>query len=122
MFNKELKKTTIGDFPFVDLEDVNTITFNIILAKDGKMNAIIDFGYIDMDDDDYPLEYGLSLRTTIFEKNLVDVAKKVKMFLDLGMFENLIFLPESVCMDNNGEMKYEFSWDDYLVSDNVMIN
>jgi hypothetical protein len=85
------------------------------------LNLMMDIGYIDIDDDEYPYEYGYSMQTTIYAKDLVEIGKKVTEYFKLGMFEHLVFIEESFCLDENGSVLYDFKWGDYLLSGNLSI-
>jgi hypothetical protein len=117
-----LLKSKLDSFPFIDFEDLNSVIFNVIQMKDGMLNLSIELHNIDTENPEFPSEYGFTIRTTIFVDTLIKCAKSVEAFLDLGMFDNLVFLPESMCLDIDGETIYEFSWDDYLLNDNVQLN
>jgi hypothetical protein len=101
-------KQTFAHFPFIEYEDFNAIVFNVIQLNDGNMNLILDM--MNLDDNDSGEDFGLTLRTTIYGDSLVELAKYVKSFLDLG------------CMDQESEVKYEFSWDDYILEENNTLN
>lgn len=121
MINKEFKEK-FNSFPFIDYEDFNAITFNVHQMEDGALNLLLDFICIDTDVEDFPYEYGYTLRTTIFEDNLVDMSKHVQAFLDLGMFNHLTYLSESLCLTYDGEVDFAFNFDDYFDSETTMLN
>lgn len=116
--NKELKKY-YSNFPFQDYEDFNAIVFTVF-REDGKYNLMIDTLYVN-EEKDYQTEYGYTVRTTIYTDNLVDMASKVQAILDLGMYDNLIFMPESNCFESEGLSSYNFDWNDYFAS-NATLN
>jgi hypothetical protein len=113
-------KQTFAHFPFIEYEDFNAIVFNVIQLNDGNMNLILDM--MNLDDNDSGEDFGLTLRTTIYGDSLVELAKYVKSFLDLGMFNTMTYIPNSACMDQESEVKYEFSWDDYILEENNTLN
>lgn len=100
-------------FPFIDFEDINAIAFTV-LKENNQYNLMMDMLYINTDSEDYDTEYGYTTRTTKYSENLVELAVAVQSILDLGIYDNLIFLEESRCFDEDGETSFEFSWDDYL--------
>jgi hypothetical protein len=83
---------------------------------------MMDIGYIDIDDDEYPYEYGYSMQTTIYAKDLVEIGKKVTEYFKLGMFEHLVFIEESFCLDENGDEEFQFLWSDYLTNSPLTLN
>ena len=119
--NQELKKT-FGEFPFVYNGEFNAVFFNVIQHKDGMMNLIMDYAFINDDDDNYPIEYGMSMVTSVYKPNLVDLRNYIEQVLNLGMFTDMIFLSEGICMNSDGDIMYEFDWSDYLLKDNSIIN
>lgn len=108
-------KSKLGGLVIFDYEDLNCIEFSVARLSDGQLNLIMDIGYIDMDNPDYPYEYGNSVRTTIYEDNLVDMAKQVTKFFEMGMFDHLVFIEDTVCYDVNGSIQFEFNWNDYFL-------
>ena len=119
--NQNIKNKLKGLVVF-DYEDLNCIEFNVVRLGDGNLNLTIDLGYIDMEDGAYPYEYGLSLRTTVYHDNLVDMGKHVSDFLEFGMFDNLVFIEEAFCLNIEGEEQFSFSWDDYIVDTSSILN
>lgn len=115
-------KSKLGGILFFEYDDFNCIEFNVVTMGDGTLNLMMDIGYVNTEIEEYPYEYGYTMRTTIFEKDLVDVAKKVSDYLDFGMFEHLVFLNEAYCLNVEGDVEYEFLWDDYFANSSVVLN
>jgi hypothetical protein len=113
-------KQTFAHFPFIEYDDFNALTFNVIQLNDGNMNLIVDFMFLDDSKDSE--DFGLTIRTTVYADSLVELAKTVKSFLDLGMFNTMTYIPTSVCMDQESEVKYQFSWEDYILEENNILN
>lgn len=111
--NKELKNK-LGRFPFIDNEELNAVNFNVIQMKDGMLNLIIEYSYIDTEQEEYPLEYGITMRTSVYTNSLVDMANHVQQYLDLNLFDYIIFLSEGSCFDTEAEVLYEYDWEDYF--------
>lgn len=109
-------KSKLGGILIYDYGDFNCIEFNTMMMEDGKFNLMIDIGYINSEDENYPYEYGYSIRTTSYTENLVDAAQSVTSFIALGMFDNLVFITEASCIDLDGNVKYDFDWNDYFAS------
>jgi hypothetical protein len=117
-------KATLGGFIFVDFGDMNALMFNVIQLPDDKYNLIMETFYMDIEDESETGtdEYGIVIRTPIVEDNLVDLGLKVKAILDIGIYDHLIFVQESTCMNIDGEEKYKFEWNDYISSTQMYVN
>lgn len=115
-------KSKLGGLLFFEYDDLNCIEFNVIRTSDGTLNLIMDVGCVNIEHDDYPYEYGYSMQTTIYEKDLVEIAKKVTAYLELNMFDQLIFIDEAYCFDESGDIEFEFLWNDYMTNAPVVLN
>lgn len=115
-------KSKLGGLLFFEFDDFNCLEFNVIKHSDGQFNLIMDVGFVNTEDEEFPYEYGYSTVTTLFADTLMEMAKLVDTFLKLGMFDHLVFLPEAVCLDSNGEVEFNFTWDDYFSSDSSVLN
>lgn len=115
-------KSKLDGLLFFDFDDFNCLEFNVIKYDDGRFNLIMDIGYVDTEDDEYPYVYGYSTVTTVFADNLMEMAKKINTFLEFGMYDNLVFLPESACLNSDGSLEYNFSWEDYMASESLALN
>ena len=115
-------KNKLGGGLFFDFDDLNCVEFNVVKQSDGYFNLLMDVGFIDTENEEYPYEYGYTIPTTIFEKELVEIGKKVKAYLDLNMFDQLIFIDESYCFDEEGNVLFEFTWNDYIVETSTVLN
>jgi len=115
-------KSKLGGGLFFDFDDLNCVEFNVVKQSDGYFNLIMDVGFIDTENEDYPYEYGYTIPTTIFEKDLVEIGKKVQAYLDLKMFEQLIFIEESYCFNEDADVQFEFVWSDYLLESSTVLN
>lgn len=103
----------LSDFPFIDFDDMNAIAFTVF-KEDGQYNLMIDMMYIGGTNDDSKVGYGYTTRTAIFRDNLVELAVVITSLLELGIYDNLVFLEDSNCFDDNGDTSFEFSWNDYM--------
>ena len=106
----------LESFPFFDYEDINSIAFTVY--KDvGLYNLMIDYIHLNLSDEISPA-YGYTVRTTSYSDNLVELAEKVKEILALGIYDQLEFLDESNCYDEDlqGDISFQFNWSDYFVS------
>jgi hypothetical protein len=119
--NVEMKDALNGHM-FVDYEDMNGIMFNVIELNDGRFNLLLEIFNVEEDDEEGENTYGVTIRTAIYEDNLVDMATKVKVILDLGLFDHLFFVDEASCLDIEAEEKYKFDWSDYFASHPMTIN
>lgn len=115
-------KSKLGGLLFFEYDDLNCIEFNVIRATDGMFNLIMDVGYINTEDDDYPYEYGYSMQTTISGKDLVEIANKITAYLELNMFDQLVFIDDAYCFDENGDTEFAFEWKDYMTSTPTALN
>ncbi len=115
-------KSKLGGLVFFEFDDLNCIEFNVLHLNDGTFNLVADIGYVDTENEEYPYEYGYSMRTTIFESDLVEIGKKINAYFELGMFDHLVFLPEAFCIDENGEEEFAFDWSDYMTDTPVLLN
>ena len=98
---------------YVDIEDMNFIAFNVTKYSD-EYNLDIQFGYADDDTGDFI--QGLIMRTSLFVESLQEVAQNVQVILDSGLYDHLGFIDSSTCFDINGDVLFDFEWDDYFTN------
>lgn len=101
-----------GDFPFIDFEDFDALGMDVVLDND-EYNLQIVFLKIN---EEKEFEEGMVIRTTIFEKNLVAIAYKIKAIFELGIFLNLEFLSNGHVLSNESDIIEEVDWNDYSLS------
>lgn len=115
-------KSILKDFPFIAFGDLDVVSFNVI-NSDGEFNLVMDFAYIDVENQDSKeTPYGFSQQTTIFGKSLLEVAVHVNKIMESGLFDNLGFADDATCYDINGDLLYDFSWDDYIQDRESLLN
>jgi hypothetical protein len=114
-------KEALKQTPFVDIGDFNAVVFNVITLANGNFSLITELFYLG-DENGEENEYGIVIRTGIEDDNLVGIAANIKVLLDIGLYNHLVFIQEAVCMNIDGEEKYRFDWDDYMSTSRLLVN
>jgi hypothetical protein len=118
--NERLFQKSLEQFPVIDYDFFNTISFDVCYDEEFGYNLNFVYAFVD-EEAEYPNKFGFVQRTSIVKDSLPEIAETVLSYIQSGLWQDLDKSFFGMLFDDSGNVTREIDWMEELSqSDDVL--